>query len=263
MCSFHGTEDEQRQIASAFVRSALGAGDRVVYVANGRGSEAGARLLEQRDVGRGQLVVVDFATVYGPSRNIDLDGALEFYRSESDRSSAEGYPGLRVAIEMGDFVQAMPSLDAVTGWEDTVTEAFGDAGIIGICQYDGRLVDDRAQARIAAAHCAVAADDGTVPRATFTPTQDPWGLAVAGELDVSNTPAFARALRARMLPRKRVHLDLAALGFLDVAALRAVFATAADAPPGSVLVVRRPPSQARRLLELLEWSDARVEVQPQ
>jgi len=261
LCSFHGTEDERRRLTAAFVRSALGAGDRALYVVHECAGDAVATLLEQSGVrADGQVVVLDFAAVYGARAAPDVDEALVRFLSEAERSRADGYAGLRVAIEMGDFVDAMPSLEAVTRWEETVTRAFEDVGIIGLCQYDGRLVDSEAQAHIAAAHPALAADDGTVPRATFVPTEDPWGIAVVGELDLANRDRFAGALRARALHGRRVHVDLGGLRFTDVSALRMVFQVAAELPDGSAVVLCRVPFHLRRLLELLEWSHARVEV---
>jgi len=128
-----------------------------------------------------------------------------------------------------------------------------------LCQYDERLVDPAAQARIAAAHPAVAADDGTASRATFRPTREPWGLAVSGELDVANTQAFGAALLARAVAPRRVHLDLADLRFADVAAVRTIFLVADEMPDESTLVLRRVPPHVRRLLGLLDWTHPRVE----
>jgi hypothetical protein len=264
LCAFHGTDDERRRLATAFVRSALGAGDRVLYIAQERGADGAAAVLEESadsPVDSGQFVVLDFAAVYGSPAAPDLDEALARLLQEAERSRTDGYPGLRVAMEMGDFVDVMPSLDAVTSWEETVTRAFADVGIIGLCQYDEHRVDPATQARIAAAHPAVAADDGTVPRATFRPTEEPWGLAVAGELDVSNTGAFAGALQARAVAGRRLHLDLGDLRFTDVAAVRAVFRTAGELPESCAVVLRRVPGHMHRLLGLLEWTHPRVEVE--
>ena len=81
---------------------------------------------------------------------------------------------------------------------------------------DRRLVDAPEREEIAAAHRLIAIDGGTAPVTTFTADGTPSVLQVAGELDVSTAPAFARALRAR--------------------------------------------ADARRVLALSRWHDARVEV---
>jgi ABC-type transporter Mla MlaB component len=208
-------------------------------------------------------VVRDFAALYGSPPAFDMDGVLARYRGEAERSRADGYPGLRVAVEMGDFVGRLGSLEALAQLENIVAQASGEVGIIVICQYDRRLIDAAARARITAEHSAVATDDGTVPLATLTATESPWGLQIAGDLDLSNAPAFARALRARVIVRPRVQLDLGALSFADVTALRTVFEVARELPSNSALVLTRVPAHVRNLLGLLRWHDPRVEVESQ
>src|SRR3954447_8813966 len=72
LCSFHAAEDEQSRLASAFVSGALGAGDRLIYVAHDHEPAAIGRVLAsggldvQRPILSGQLVVRDFDAVYGP-----------------------------------------------------------------------------------------------------------------------------------------------------------------------------------------------------
>lgn len=162
---------------------------------------------------------------------------------------------------MGDFAGALGSLDAVERWERAVTPALADAGIVVVCQYDQRLLEPEARARIAAAHPAVATDDGSTPATTFSAMEMPAGLAVAGEIDVSTAAAFGRALRARAAVTPRVYVDLGALRFVDVAGWRTVFDVAAVLPPDSRLVLQRLSPGLRRVLDLLDWDDPRVEVE--
>jgi anti-anti-sigma factor len=264
LCCFHGEEHEQRRLATAFVSGALGAGDRVLYVANERSPDDVASVFGRDGLGAairsGQLSVMDFTTVYGTPEEIDVASVLGRYQDEAEVARARGYPGLRVAVEMGDFVAALGSVEAVVRWERTVTPALADAGIAGMCQYDRRILDREAHSGIVAAHPAVATDDGTVPIATFTATTAPPGLAVAGEIDVSTAPAFARALRARAAVTSRVQVDLGDVRFVDVAGLRAIFDVAREAAPGAVVVLDRPSPGVRRVLRLLGWSDPRVEI---
>jgi anti-anti-sigma factor len=264
LCAFHGTRDEQSLLATAFIRAALGAGDRVLHVASRRSPEATATLFERSGLGvsvaNGQLTVVDFAQIYGAPGELDVHTVLSRYEREAGRARAHGYPGLRIAAEMGDFVGALGSVEAVERWERTLTKGFAEAGILGLCQYDRQLVASDAQAAIAAAHPAVAIDDGTSPITLFTATDTASGLAVAGEIDVSTAPAFARALRARTAVSPHVHVDLGELGFVDVAGLRTVFDVAEELPPGATVVLDRTSPAVRRVLSLLGWSHPRVVV---
>lgn len=269
LCSFHGTAEEQRRLASAFVAAGLGAGERVLYLANDHASREILGLLSTNGVDLqgstrdGQLVVLDFAAVAGPITDASLERVVAACRGEAERSRADGFTGLRIAVEMGDLAAALGGLDGLDAWEQTVGRAFEERGITALCQYDARRHDPVAQARIAAVHGAVAADDGSAPTTVLRATTTPWGLEVAGELDLSTTEAFGAALRARAAVRPRVTVDLAAVTFADVATLRAVFTVARELPEDAQIVLARVPAQIVRVLALLGWRDPRVEVQPE
>ncbi len=268
LCSFHSSEDEQRQLATAFVAGALGAGDRVVYFANEHPPAAIGPLLAMDGIDvaapmrSGQLDVLDFAVLCDPPGKPDLATALAVYRAEADRSRAAGYPGVRVAVEMGDFATKLGSLEAVASWENAAGHLFDDAGITGLCQYNARRFDEAARRCIAAEHAGIAVDDGTLPLATFSAAQEPGVLLVAGELDMTTAPAFGRALRGRAAVSPEVQVDLAAVTFADVAGLRTVFEVAHELSSDSLVVLRRTPAGLRRILDLLGWRDPRVGVDP-
>lgn len=269
LCSFHSSEDEQRRLATAFVAGALGAGDRVVYFANEHPPATIGPLLAMDGIDvaapmrSGQLEVLDFAMLCDPPGKPDLATALAVYRAEADRSRAAGYPGVRVAVEMGDFATKLGSLEAVASWENAAGHLFDDAGITGLCQYDARRFDEAARRCIAAEHAGIAVDDGTLPLATFSATEDPRGLNVAGELDLTTAPAFARALRGRAAMNSHVDVDLQGVTFADVAGLRTVFEVARELPSDSRLVLRSVPAGMQRILGLLGWRDPRVQIEPQ
>jgi len=214
----------------------------------------------ERAILAGQLLVLDFDAVYGPPHDLQLDAVLAGYRREAQRSRADGYAGLRVAVEMGDFAKALGSLEALARWEHIVGKTFAETGITALCDYDGRLFDAAARECIAAEHAAVAVDDGTMPHATFTATGTPRGVVVAGELDLTNAAALARSLHARAAVSPVVDVDLGDVTFIDLTAARAVFEVAAELPSESVIILRRAPLSLRRILRLVGWRDPRVRV---
>jgi hypothetical protein len=181
LCCFYGSEDEHFEMASAFFAGALGAGDRLLYVAREHRPEAVRRGLAQhgvdadRRVVSGQLELLDMADVCGAPPAVDLGRVLDRCRAEAVRSRSAGYPGLRIAVEMGDLVETLGSVETVTGWERRFGRVFGEAGITAICQYNGRSLDPAARERIVAEHSAMAVDDGTGPRprspARFAPAR--------------------------------------------------------------------------------------------
>ena len=269
LCSFHGTPEQQRRLATAFVASALGTGDRVVYVAGEGDPAAIGRSLSERGIDAaeplrtGQLTVLDWAAINGSATEMDVEAVRAAYRDEADRSRAVGFPGLRVAAEMDPVVDALGSVERLMDWEDAVGQTFHDAEITAVCQYDAGRVAGAAQERLVAVHTAVAIDDGTVPLATFNATEAPDELRVAGELDLSTAPVLARALRARASQEARLRVDVGGVSFIDVTALRTMFEVAEELPGGSVLKLQSAPAQLIRLLRLLRWEDRRVHLDQQ
>lgn len=265
--ALHRDEGEQRRVTGTFVRCGLAAGDRVVVAV---GSPARARdvleadgLVTEGAVRSGQLVFRDVDEMYrswDAARDPAALGAA--LRDGARRTSADGFPGLRVAAEMDGFAAMLGSLDALLRWERTASVHQAEAGITTICQYDGRQLPGADAALIAAEHTAVAAYAGPRPLASFLAVADPWGLRVSGEVDLSNRWAFVRAVRARLAVRPRVHLDLSELAFLDVGSLRSLYQLAASLPDDGAIVLSHPTQAVARLLALCRFGGAPVEVEP-
>src|SRR5919112_4336178 len=110
LSSFHDAREDHRQLAAAFAVSALAAGERFVYAARGDEREPLREAIATRGVDAsdalrgGQLTTLAFADLSGSPDGLDLDAVLATYRTEADRSVAAGYPGLRLAVEMGALV---------------------------------------------------------------------------------------------------------------------------------------------------------------
>jgi anti-anti-sigma factor len=88
-------------------------------------------------------------------------------------------------------------------------------------------------------------------------TGTPW-LRTAGEVDVSNTTELKRALRsAHARVNGDLHLDLAAVDFIDVAGLRALALAARDLNErGHLLVLHAVTPHIGRLVRLIGWDAA-------
>jgi anti-sigma B factor antagonist len=76
-------------------------------------------------------------------------------------------------------------------------------------------------------------------------------VVIAGELDLTTTPALARHLD-QLLARepRRVVIDLAQVSFMDVAAARLISGATRSLPSAGPPVLRGPSAEARRVLAL-------------
>jgi GAF domain-containing protein/anti-anti-sigma regulatory factor len=91
----------------------------------------------------------------------------------------------------------------------------------------------------------------------ITPTDEPVGLRLEGDVDQSNGKALANALAAAAATvRGDLHLDMTALEFIHIEGLRLLVSTAAQLPAGQRLVLDGAPPYLRRIMGLVGWEQA-------
>ena len=255
LCALYQDQDERRLLTAAVIRGALAAGDRVIYVTPGPYDVALA-LLEAggietgRPLRGGQLLVHSFGEVYGDLATTDLAQLVATFRVALSQSLAAGFPGLRVTGEMGGSPWSAGSLEGLVRWERLVSRMLGEVGIAAICQYDQRQLDEPAAAIIAAEHSGVATNGQPMPLALFIASAPPPVLRVEGELDLTNGPALARVMRARLAAGPRLRVDLGGVAFADVGSLREIYQLAARLPAGGRITLANITEPVRRVLDL-------------
>ena len=268
LCAFYSDAAELTSVASTFVAAGLSGGDKVLYVAGERspddvvGSLTERGVPTERAISSGQLLIKTFAEAYGAIGELDLDVVADGFRSTARQARTDGFPGLRVAGEMGDFVRAIGSPERMLSWERLATRVQHEEGITSVCQYDTRLLDDSMLRLLAGEHSGRSPKSLPAPLAGFYAQKAPWGLRVVGELDCSNRGQFGRALRARLDTEPRLVLDLGQLAFIDVGCLDELFDAAVSLTDDSRIVVLNATPQFRRIVDIAGFSHDRVEILP-
>jgi anti-anti-sigma factor len=87
----------------------------------------------------------------------------------------------------------------------------------------------------------------------ITPTFQPLGLRLEGEVDITNTTALANALTRMINAGRDVRLDLSHVVSIDVAGLRLLARTAAGLPRDRSLLLDPVPRHLRQVLSLSGW----------
>jgi anti-anti-sigma factor len=265
LCALHWSALQRRRLAAAFVRTGLAAGGRVVLGAAGGAPDSLVAALERVGVEagaarrRGQLVVLELAGA-GGGDGFEPARALARVRAAIAPAAGEEYGGAWIAADPAGSAQRA-SLEDLLAWEEMVAALLADAGAVGLCQYDSTALDAPARAALAAAHTALAADDGTRPIAWLSAGALDGTLRIEGEIDRSNADTVAGALRRRLAGASGLAIDLGGLDFVDQSGLRALLGVADALPEGGALVLRRAPRHVRRLMELLELDDPRVRLE--
>ncbi|MGW2230783.1 MEDS domain-containing protein [Streptomyces formicae] len=261
----YATDEERETVLAAFLLDGLANGHRgLLLTASGAppGELLGFLRREGCDVSE-ELAACRLkvnARLGAPGGLWDLD---ELVRREAEQAVADGYLGLRVALEVprGQDEGAAPK--GLCDTERLLDPVFQSLPVLGLCQYDQRAYDRHELASLGALHHgrAIADHIWQDELLRITRTFTPPGLALRGEVDDSNVTAVARALRGeaeRAADRRdaphRTRLDLRDLTFIDVCALRLlVFTGLGLYAMGGGLLLDGVAPHVRRVMRVTGW----------
>jgi anti-anti-sigma regulatory factor len=222
---------------AAFVRAGLRARHKVIY--SGDEPEAVLDALERHGVGtraalgEGRLSAVTAESSYLAGGVFDPGGTLSAWHAEVAQARAEGHPGLRVVGDMTWATRRVPGAEDLPWYEAEINTVFLEGYVAGVCAYDRRRFDPLQLRRLGFAHPGAAG-----PHTPFEPeaslrarrTTDPYGLRLAGEVDLSNRDALRAVIAHLFDGAPAATVDVAGLTFADTAAARILVEAAADGP---------------------------------
>lgn len=258
---------ELTQSAAACVSAGLASGDRVLYVTSDRPLPAVQTALETSSaaagpaMAAGQLMLRSFPDVQAGAGQPNLAVAASEFRAAAELARTEGFPGLRIAAEMGDVTQVLGSIGQALAWERITTALQHEDGISSVCHYDQQQLGGENSGLLAAAHAGPAPLSVPEPLVSFHAT--PQGLRVAGELDIANRERFVRTVSARLAAIPQLILDVGELDFIDAGTLGELHLMAAGLPPDGRITLAGATRQVRRLARILGgWPHPRLTIEP-
>lgn len=247
----------------AAMAQAFGAGEMVVYLAGAGwrarldGLAPGGRSVATIH-SRGQLVVLDAVSALRADR--DRRHLLARAGRHAATATRLGLGATRIVVDLGTAYPTAP-VSAILDWESGLDGLAARPGVAVTCVFDSQHADPRTQAIVEATHDdRRTVDTHPGPLACILSTGYPGGLEVVGDLDVSNADLLERAVRSASRGTHGVELDLGEVGFMDLAATRALVAAAGRLDDGSRLLIRRAPPSLHRLLELGGWEAPRLHL---
>ncbi|HET6483481.1 MAG TPA: MEDS domain-containing protein [Actinoplanes sp.] len=195
-----------------------------------RGVDTGAAL----DSGQLRAEAPEHSYLAGGS--FDPERTLVHWHLEKARARAEGYQGLRIVGDMSWAGRRVPGAERLEWYESRINTIFTDGYMMGVCAYDRRLFDPARLKRLTLAHPGAAG-----PLLPFDPetslrirrTEEPYGLWLSGEADMSNQQALTAIVDEVYQQRAGepvVTIDVTALGFADTAAARVLLSAATIGP---------------------------------
>ena len=267
LCAFPRDERQMTRIATTFVDQGLSTGDQLLYVASDEQADALVAMLPahvhaREALATGQLRISSFAEAYGTERPSDLGTVAEGFRAAAADSRKQGFPGLRVAARMDLLEHLLGSRDDVIEWERMSTGLQHEIGVSSVCLYSRGGLDDHHAARLAAEHEGFSPEIAETPMASFLAVDEPWGMRVSGEIDISNGELLQRLLLSRAAVVPTLHLDLEGLTFADVGTLSRLRSVAAGLPETGSLTLEGAPGFVRRTLDICGLGHERLVVAP-
>lgn len=267
LCALEPDGPQLDRVAATFVAQGLAAGDQLLYVASEGQVDGLVRSLSEHldashAMSTGQLVTSSFELAYGSSRPEGLHTVADGFRLAAQQAHKRGFPGLRVAARMDQLTDLLGSMDEVRSWERMATDLQRDLRVSSVCLYDTSRLEPGDGATVAREHDGLAPDLEVAPIATFLAVDEPWGVRVRGEVDVSNRHLLHRLVLSRAAVTPRLRLDLEGVRFADVGTVARLRAIAAALPEGGHLVLARVPSVVRRILEAAGLRHERMRLEP-
>jgi ABC-type transporter Mla MlaB component len=196
----------------------------------------------------GQLDVRAARQQYLPDGRFDPVRMLGALAEALAVALARGFAGLSITGEMGWMRDGPPGHERLEEYERMVSAAFKAEPIVLLCQYDTRLpgfhagVEALHDVDFAPELAPIGRDGG----ATAAHVTGDGALRLAGELDYEGAPAVADVLSAHF--HGPLRLDLADIGFIDVAGMRALRGRIRQP-----VAIATASASVRRLVQLLAW----------
>jgi anti-anti-sigma regulatory factor len=248
----HQSEGDRLVRLAEWVRHGLDGGEKVLY-ADGP-DPAHSSILDHL---RGQGIDVGAATAEG---RFELLPLTAFYPSQGqgvvvDRALDEGFPAVRLSAEVAAALTVLTP-QAYRDIEQNMDRLCRTRPVSALCQYG------RSTTVGPVLGAAVATHPRGVRELMFDSTASPAGLVLHGEIDVDNADVLAAVLGAALAAalssgRDGLRLDLAGLGFLDVAACRAIADTSrVFRATGRRLLLVGPPPLVAWVMGLVGLTDA-------
>ncbi|MEW2356748.1 MEDS domain-containing protein [Spirillospora sp. NPDC029432] len=261
--AYSGAEERDRVIGT-FIEAGLRHEEKVVYVTDTPPERLpGMALRTSLDLcaytGSGQLRVIPTQEAcrgrngaFEPGRLLDTLGR------EVDGTFGQGFRAARLTIDHSwvlagrDGADLGPMLGCEQGFGDAVSPS---TMAMAICQVSRRACSPGQLAALRATHEVLIEvdpefDDGVL---RIVRTFQPHGLRLAGELDAVRHARFTEELGRVARAHRRIHLDFAELGFIDLGGLTLLAEHATRLGGGRALVLDHLPPDVESVIEMVGW----------
>jgi MEDS: MEthanogen/methylotroph, DcmR Sensory domain len=252
-CLTFGEAEELLDLTAAFVRDGLSDGLKVVWLSDAAPTQAVAQLTRrgiaaESAVSAGRMTAATWEGRLLSGQVFTAGGAMEWLNAEMEACRREGFPGLRVAVDMSWALRPVTGVEQLPDFEEGVAAALAGTAASMLCQYDRERFDPVTLASVAAFHTR------SVAAATYH--QDavlricrqyaPPGIRMAGEIDFKAEEPLALALAEAIRLDGDITVNMADLTFIDASCVRMVVDAARSLAASRSVVLQCHPEIATR-----------------
>jgi len=221
-CLTFGEPEDLFDLTAAFVRDGLAAGLKVVWLSDaGPGQAAGE--LGRRGVAvgpamaRGQMTAAGWEGRLLSGPVFRADAAVGWLTGELESCREEGFPGLRVALDMSWALRPVAGVEELPEFEEGIAAALDGSTAAVLCQYDRERFDPVTLASVAGFHTRAVAAATYHADALLRICRQyaPPGIRIAGELDFQAGEPLGMALAEAVRLGGDITVNMSALAFVD------------------------------------------------
>jgi anti-anti-sigma regulatory factor len=256
-CLTFGEPEELFDLTAAFVRDGLAGGLKVVWLSDagpGRATTELARrgIAAEPALASGQMAATEYEGRLLSGQAFSADQALGWLGGQMAAYRDEGFPGLRVAVDMSWALRPVAGVEELPQFEEGIAAAVTGTAVSVLCQYDRERFDPVTLASVAAFHTrsVVSATYHADAVLRICRQYAPPGIRLAGELDRRHDEPLALALAEAIRLAGDITVNMARLVFIDASCARMILDAARGVAGSRTVVLQCHPQIAARFVLL-------------
>ena len=221
-CLTFGEPEELFDLTAAFVRDGLAAGLKVVWLSDAGPGQAAGELAQrgvavQPALNSGQMIAAGYEDRLLTGQAFQAETAVRWLTGQLESARDEGFPGLRVAVDMSWALRPVSGIEQLPRFEERIAAVLDGTTTSVLCQYDRDRFDPVTLASVAGFHtrAVAAATYYADPMLRICRQYAPAGLRIAGEIDYQAADHLALALAETVRLDGDITVNLSALAFVD------------------------------------------------
>jgi anti-anti-sigma regulatory factor len=228
-CLTFGDREELLDLTVAFVRDGLIGGLKVIWLDDGTSAQVLSELARRRIavgpvVANGQMTAAAWEGSLLSGQAFTADHAMKWLTGQMNACRGEGFPGLRVAVDMSWALRPVTGIEQLPQFEESVAAALVGTTVSVLCQYDREQFDPVTLASVAAFHTRLVAAATYHVDAVLRICRQyaPPGIRLAGQIDYQAEEPLALALTEAIRLDGDITINMADLTFIDAPCARLI-----------------------------------------